>query len=63
MEINVDNFSINLHRAEESSYEEEAKRLALYVFKICELGLKQENNTCISIKNNVVVATESEGKK
>ena len=42
MELKVDNFTIQLHRAEETSPEEEVKRLALYVSKICELGLNQE---------------------
>ena len=42
MELKVDNFTIKLHRAEETSNEEEVKRLALYVSTICELGLKQE---------------------
>ena len=31
MELKVDNFTIQLHRAEETSHEEEVKRLATYV--------------------------------
>ncbi|MCM1264756.1 MAG: hypothetical protein NC200_01035 [Candidatus Gastranaerophilales bacterium] len=46
MELKVDNFTIKLHRAEETSHKEEVKRLTLYVSKICELGQKQES-TCI----------------
>ena len=42
MEIKVGNYTIQLHRAEETSHEEEVKRLATYVSTICELGLKQE---------------------
>jgi hypothetical protein len=45
MELKVDNFTIKLHRAEETSHEEEVKRLATYVFKICELGQYQENSS------------------
>lgn len=46
MELKVDNFTIQLHRAEETSHEEEVKRLATYVSKICELG-QQQKSTCI----------------
>ena len=42
MELKVDNFTIKLHRADETSHEEEVKRLATYVYTICELGQKQE---------------------
>lgn len=42
MELKVDNFTIKLHRAKETSPEEKVKRLTLYVSKICELGQKQE---------------------
>ena len=62
MELKVDNFIIQLHRAEETSHEEEVKRLATYVSTICELGLKQEKYTCISITDNVAVATERGSK-
>ena len=39
MELKVDNFTIQLHRAEETSHEEEVKSLATYVSTIGELGL------------------------
>lgn len=42
MELKVGNFTLQLHRAEETSHEEEVKRLATYVSTICELGLKQK---------------------
>lgn len=42
MEFKVDEFTIKLHRAKETSPEEEVKRLVRYVSKICELGQKQE---------------------
>lgn len=45
MELKVDNFIIQLHRAEETSHEEEVKRLATYVSLICELGQKQKNSS------------------
>ncbi len=38
MELKVDNFTIKLHRAEETSHTEEVNRLAAYVSLICELG-------------------------
>ena len=52
MEIKVDNFTINLYRAEESSHEEEIKSLANYVYTICKLGKQQK------LKNVVVKASE-----
>ncbi len=45
MELKVDNFTIKLHRAKETSHEEEIKRLATYVSKICELGQRQEKSS------------------
>lgn len=45
MELKVDNFTIKIHRAEETSNKEEVKRLTLYVSKICELGQRQKS-TC-----------------
>ena len=45
MELKVDNFTIQLLRAEETSHEEEVKRLATYVSLICELGQKQKNSS------------------
>lgn len=45
MEIEVENFTIKIHRAEETSPEEEVKRLTLYISKICELGQLQEKSS------------------
>lgn len=42
MKIKVENFTINLHRAEESSCQDEIKRLTKYVYTICEIGKRQE---------------------
>jgi hypothetical protein len=53
MEIKVENFTINIYRAEASSHEEEIKRLANYVYTICELGKQQQE-----LVNKVAVATE-----
>lgn len=46
MELQVDNFTIQLHRAKETSHEEEIRRLATYISKICELGKQQKESTC-----------------
>lgn len=56
MEIKVDNFTINLHRAEETSPEEEVKRLVRYVCTICELGKQQKLK---DVLDKVAIATES----
>lgn len=56
MEIKVDNFTINLYRAEESSHEEEIKRLANYVYTTFELGKQQELKNVV---DKVAIATES----
>ena len=45
MELKVENFTIQLHRAEETSHEEEVKRLATYGALICERGQKQKNSS------------------
>ena len=55
MEIKIENFTINLQRAEESSHEEEIKRLANYVYTTCELGKQQELKEVV---NKVAIATE-----
>lgn len=61
MEFKVDNFTIKLHRAKETSHEEEVKRLVLYVSKICELGQRQEKAQT-KIVDKVVIATERNKK-
>lgn len=50
MKIKVDNFTINIHRAEESSCKDEIKRLANYVYTICELEkqAKKENQRVVN---------------
>ena len=45
LKLKVENFTIQLHRAEETSHEEEVKRLATYVSLMCELGQKQKNSS------------------
>ncbi len=59
MEIKVDNFTINLHRAEETSPEEEVKRLVRYVYTICELGKQQKLK---DVLDKVAIATERKSK-
>ncbi len=55
MEIKVDNFTINLYRAEESSHEGKIKRLANYVYTTFELGKQQELKNVV---DKVAIATE-----
>ena len=42
MEIKTNTYTIEIHRASETSHEEEVRRFATYVSIICELGFKQE---------------------
>lgn len=48
MELKVEDFTIKLNRAKETSHEEEVKRLATYISTICELGLKQEKARAVN---------------
>ena len=54
MELKVDNFTIKLHRADETSHEEEVKRFATYVSKICELGKMQETANKLPVQASMI---------
>lgn len=48
MEFKVDKFTVNLHRADETSQDEDVKRFAKYVSMVCEVGKRptKENYYC-----------------
>lgn len=58
MQIKVKDFTINFHRAEEGTYQEEIRRLTSYVYTICELGKRQEK----LVLDKVAMATERKSK-
>jgi hypothetical protein len=57
IEFKVDNYTIRLNRVDKSSFQDEIKRLANYVYTICELGMQQKE----LLADKVAVTTESKG--